>query len=183
MDSINRRVLVVDGHRTIRLNVSLAVQTLGYTLALAEDSRQAPDVRRAKPSDPVPLDIIMPVINSYQLPVEVKAGPNLRDFIVISAEQEMASMPKRIERGAEDLAPLTFDPVLPKTRVDTYLDRKWLRDQKLEYVRQVEHLTELRGVYPPKADSPAWASIWTSWNRAASPSTGRPSGSGALIRG
>ena len=159
MDSINSHVLVVDGHRTNRLQICVAAQTLGHTFALAEDGRQAPDMLRAEASGPVLLDFVVPLMNGYQAPAEMKAGPNLRDIpvIVISAGQEMASVVKGIELGAEDLAPLTFDPILPKTRVDSYLDRKRLRDQRLEYMRQVEHLTELRDVYPLKADRPRLA--------------------------
>jgi response regulator RpfG family c-di-GMP phosphodiesterase len=74
----------------------------------------------------------------------MKADPDLRDIpvIVISAAQEMDSVVKGIELGAEDYLPKTFDPVLLKARVDTCLDKKRFRDQELEYLRQVDRLTD-----------------------------------------
>jgi hypothetical protein len=38
--------------------------------------------------------------------------------------------------------PKTFDPVLLKARVDTCLEKKRHRDQELEYLRQVDRLTD-----------------------------------------
>ncbi len=73
----------------------------------------------------------------------MKADPRLRDIpvIVISALDEMDSVVKGIELGAEDYLPKTFDPVLLRARIGACLEKKRFRDQEIEYLRQVERLT------------------------------------------
>ena len=97
MDNDSGHILVVDDHGTNRLKMSLAVQSLGHTTALAEDSCQAFDMLCAEPFDQVLLGIVMPVMKGYQVLEEMKTDPNLRDIpvIVISAAQEMDSVASR----------------------------------------------------------------------------------------
>jgi CheY-like chemotaxis protein len=56
---------------------------------LVNDGRQALKILRAEPLDLVLLDVIMPVLSSYQVPAEMKADANLRDIpaIVVWADQ------------------------------------------------------------------------------------------------
>ena len=51
-------------------------------------------------------------------------------------------MARGIESGAEDFLPKPFDPVLLQARLHAGLEKKRLRDQEVEYLRQVAHLTE-----------------------------------------
>jgi two-component system cell cycle response regulator len=49
---------------------------------------------------------------------------------------------KGIEMGAEDYLPKPFDPVLLQARINAGLEKKRLRDQEVEYLQQVERLTD-----------------------------------------
>jgi DNA-binding response OmpR family regulator len=62
--------------------------------------------------------------------------------IVISALEEMESVITCIAMGAEDYLPKPFDPVLLKARIGACLEKKRLRDQEVEYLRQVAQLTD-----------------------------------------
>ena len=137
-------ILVVDDHKTNLLKISLAVKRLGHTTAVAENGQQALDMLRAGPFDLVLLDIVMPVMDGYQVLERMKADNILRDIpvIVISAQQEMESIVKGIELGAEDYLPKTFDPVLLEARVGACLEKKRLRDQEVEYLRNVALVTD-----------------------------------------
>jgi DNA-binding response OmpR family regulator len=75
--------------------------------------------------------------------LEQMKGDSHRDIpiIVISALDEMDSVVKGIKMGAEDYLPKPFDPVLLKARISACLEKKWLRDQELEYLQQVTCLT------------------------------------------
>jgi two-component system cell cycle response regulator len=44
--------------------------------------------------------------------------------------------------GAEDYLPKSFDPVLLRARTGVCLEKKRWRDQELEYLRQVDSLTD-----------------------------------------
>lgn len=136
-------VLVVDDHKPNRIKISFAVKKLGYSADAAEDGRQALAMLREQPFDLVLLDIIMPELDGYQVLEQMKADSTLRHIpvIVISAEQELDSVVKGNELGAEDYLPKTFDPILLRARIGACLEKKRLRDQEIEYLRQVERLT------------------------------------------
>ncbi|MCB0162672.1 MAG: response regulator, partial [Anaerolineae bacterium] len=86
----------------------------------------------------------MPEMDGYEVLAHMKADPGLRDIpvIVISVLDEMDSIVKSIELGAEDYLPKSFDPVLLRARISACLEKKRFRDQEVEYLRHVEQLTE-----------------------------------------
>ena len=150
-------ILVVDDHKPNRIKISFAVKKLGHTADVAEDGRQALAMLREQPFDLVLLDIIMPELDGYQVLEHMKADSALRDIpvIVISAEQEMESVVKGIELGAADYLPKTFDPVLLKARIGACLEKKRFRDKEIEYLRQVERLTEAAAAVESASFDPA----------------------------
>jgi len=133
-------ILVVDDHRTNRLKLSLGLKQQGHTVAEAEDGRQALAVLHAEPFDLVLLDIVMPEMDGYQVLDCMKHDPALRDIpvIVISAQDEIESVVRGIELGAEDYLPKSFDPVLLKARIDACLEKKRLRDQANRYLARIK---------------------------------------------
>jgi PleD family two-component response regulator len=98
----------------------------------------------SRPFDLVLLDIVMPVMDGYEVLEKMKGDSRLRDIpvLVISSVQEMDSIVKGIQMGAEDYLPKTFDPIFFKARLDTCLEKKRFRDREVEYLRQVERLTD-----------------------------------------
>jgi hypothetical protein len=59
---------------------------------------------------------------------------------MISALDDVASVVRCIEQGAEDHLPKPFDPVLLRARIGACLEKKRLRDAELEYL---EHVTRV----------------------------------------
>lgn len=157
MSNDQGHILVVDDHKPNRIKISFAVKKLGHSADVAEDGRQALAMLRAQPFDLVLLDIIMPELDGYGVLGQMKADPALRDIpvIVISAEQELDSVVKGIELGAADYLPKTFDPVLLRARIGACLEKKRLRDQEVEYLRQVERLTEAAALVEGETFDPA----------------------------
>ncbi len=125
-------ILVVDDHRTTRLKLSLGLQQQGHTVREAENGRQALDKLKAESFDLVLLDIMMPELDGYQVLEQMKKDSILRDLpvIVISAQDELESIVRGIELGAEDYLPKSFDPVLLRARIGACLEKKRLRDQQ-----------------------------------------------------
>jgi signal transduction histidine kinase len=131
-------ILVVDDNRMNRLKLSRSLEHKGHQVSLAEDGEQALDMLRAKAYDVVLLDIIMPVMDGYQVLEIVKGDPELRDIpvIVISALDEVDSAVRCIEMGAEDYLPKPFNPVLLQARLNASLQKKKLRDLEKAYLQQ-----------------------------------------------
>ncbi len=136
-------ILIVDDSRLNRLKLAHGLRQEGHTSSEAEDGRQALEMIQTQPFDLVLLDIVMPEMDGYQVLAQMKGNSQLRDIpvIVVLALDEMDSVVKGIKMGAEDYLPKPFDPVLLKARIGACLEKKWLRDQELEYLRQVTCLT------------------------------------------
>jgi two-component system cell cycle response regulator len=136
-------LLIVDDNRMSRNLLTRHAERQGYQTATAENGREALGLLRARRFDLVLLDVLMPEMDGYQVLAEIKADADLREIpvIMISAIDEVESVVKCIEMGAEDYLPKPFDPVLLRARIGACLEKKWLRDQEVEYLRQVEHLT------------------------------------------
>jgi two-component system cell cycle response regulator len=137
-------ILVVDDHRTTRLKLSLGLRQQGHTVGEAENGVLALEKLRSESFDLVLLDIIMPEMDGYQVLGRMKEDKTLRDIpvIVISALDDLESVVKGIELGAEDYLPKTFDPVLLRARIGACLEKKRLRDQEVEYLRNVALVTD-----------------------------------------
>ena len=125
-------LLVVDDDEDNRYTLSSRLKREGYTnLTMANDGRRALELLQSQTFDLVLLDIMMPELNGYQVLEQLKASPKLRHLpvIMISAIDEMASVVRCIELGAEDYLPKPFDAALLRARVGATLEKKALRDE------------------------------------------------------
>jgi serine phosphatase RsbU (regulator of sigma subunit) len=138
-------ILIVDDHSTNRLKLSLGLKKQGHTVSAAENGLQALEMLRKQLFDLVLLDIMMPEMDGYEVLGEMKGDDRLRDIpvIIISAMDEMESVVKGIELGAEDYLPKTFDPVLLKARIGACLAKKKLRDLEQLYLKGLERELEI----------------------------------------
>lgn len=151
------RILVVDDHPTNRLKMSMAVKRLGHAVDVAEDGVRALAQLRAGHHDLVLLDLLMPELDGYEVLQAMKHDARLRTLpvIVISSVEEMGSVVRAIELGAEDYLPKNFDPVLLRARVEACLEKKRLRDLEAEYLRQVARLTDAAAAVEAEDFDPA----------------------------
>ena len=136
-------LLVVDDNSMNRIMLSRYITKLGYRPSLAENGRQALEKLQGEPFDLVLLDVEMPEMDGYQVLEHLKTNPRLRDIpvIMISAVEELESVVKCIELGAQDYLPKPFNPVLLRARLTACLERKRLRDQEVDYLQQVGRVT------------------------------------------
>jgi two-component system, cell cycle response regulator len=136
-------LLVVDDNSMNRIMLSRYIAKLGYRATLVENGRQALDKLQAEPFDLVLLDVQMPEMDGYQVLEHLKADPRLHDIpvIMISAVDEVESVVRCIELGAQDYLPKPFNPVLLRARLTACLERKRLRDQEVDYLHQVGCVT------------------------------------------
>lgn len=137
-ESVQGQILVVDDNRMSRLKVVRGVEQLGHAVAQAENGRQALEMLEAAPYDVVLLDIVMPEMDGYQVLEVIKGTARWRNIpvIVISAVDEMESVVRCIEMGAEDYLPKSYEPVLLRARLINCLEKKKLRDLEQSYLRQ-----------------------------------------------
>jgi signal transduction histidine kinase len=132
------RILVVDDNRVNRMKLTISLQQEGYTVTTAEDGQQALDILQSQPQDAILLDIVMPGMDGFEVLEHIKADPQLRDIpvIVISAVDELDSVVRCIEQGAEDYLPKSYNPVVLRARLSACMQRKKLRDLEKIYLQQ-----------------------------------------------
>lgn len=133
-------ILVVDDIETNRDLLSRRLTGFGHKVTQAEGGRKALSLLRAEDFDLVLLDLMMPDINGFEVLAQLKADKRLQavPVIMISALDEMDSVIRCIEAGAEDYMPKPFNPVLLKARINACLEKKRWRDQERVYLDRLE---------------------------------------------
>jgi len=133
-------ILIVDDTEVNRNVLHDLILTLGHTPILAENGLSALARIRKHPPDLVLLDILMPEMDGYEVLNHMKDDNSLRHIpvIMISALDEMESVVRCIEKGADDYLTKPFNPTLLKARISACLEKKDLRDKEEDYRRQIE---------------------------------------------
>ena len=135
-------ILVVDDNGINRDLLSRYLERQGHAVQVAPNGRQALEMIATGAFDLVLLDIAMPGLTGYEVLQNLKSSETWRDLpvIMISALDEMDLVISCIELGAEDYLPKPFNPVLLRNRVGAFLERKRLRDIKVEQQRELHEL-------------------------------------------
>jgi adenylate cyclase len=144
LETRRARILIADDEP---LNVDLLEQELellGHATISAPDGAAALQLLAREPVDLVLLDIMMPQLDGYEVLRQIRADPELRHLpvIMISALDQLDSVLRCIELGAEDYLPKPFDPVLLKTRIGACLEKKRWHDLEVAYRREIERERE-----------------------------------------
>ncbi|NJK59393.1 MAG: response regulator [Oscillatoriales cyanobacterium SM2_1_8] len=107
-------VLIVDDNEMNRDTLARRLRQQGFSSKMAVDGREALTVIRDEKFDLVLLDIMMPEVDGYEVLQTIKSDEGLRNIpvIMISAMEEIESVMKCMEMGAEDYLTKPFDPVL-----------------------------------------------------------------------
>jgi len=132
------RLLVVDDNKVNRLLLGRGLEQQGHQVAFAENGRQALEILHQNGFDLMLLDIQMPEMDGYQVLEKVASDLELRDIpvIVTSALEELDSVVRCIEMGAEDYLIKPVNPVLLRARIGAGLEKKRLRDQQRELIKR-----------------------------------------------
>ncbi|MBN8656531.1 MAG: SpoIIE family protein phosphatase [Anaerolineae bacterium] len=135
------RILIVDDEP---FNVDYLEQELAdfeYELLTAVNGEDALKKINADSPDLVLLDIMMPVMDGFSVLEQTKSNPVTRGIpvIIISANNDLKSVVKGIQMGADDYLPKPFEPTILHARINASLERKRLRDQEQLYLQSLEN--------------------------------------------
>jgi CheY-like chemotaxis protein len=132
-------ILVVDDVEENRGVLQRRLNREGHTVVCAADGREALAAVGKAPFDMVLLDVMMPGMDGYETLQHLKASEATRDIpvIMISALDDIASIVRCIEQGAEDYLPKPFDPVLLRARISASLEKKDARDRERQFLLDV----------------------------------------------
>jgi adenylate cyclase len=134
------RILVVDDNAANRDVLARRLMREGYQVVTAASGASALELVAGQEFDLVLLDLIMPEMSGFELLRRLKAAQHTGDLpvIVISALDELDSVVRCIEAGAEDYLAKPFNPVLLRARIGASLEKKWLRDREKKFIEDLE---------------------------------------------
>ncbi len=138
------RILVVDDVEDNRVLLERRLKRQGHAVESAENGRVALEMVRDGSFDLILLDVMMPEMDGYEVLEQLKQAQETRHIpvIMISALDDLASVVRCIEHGAEDYLPKPFDPVLLRARITACIEKKRLRDREMEYLEQVRSVID-----------------------------------------
>jgi adenylate cyclase len=137
-------ILVVDDNEDNRDMLARRLRRQNYDVLTAAGGRAALTTLAGAPVDLVLLDVMMPDLDGYAVLERLKADSVLRDIpvLMISALDELDSVVRCIQLGAEDYLGKPFEPVLLQARIGACLEKKRLHDQEARHRRELATLNQ-----------------------------------------
>ncbi len=133
-------VLVVDDDEANRDVLTRRLKWHGHEVRTAGSGSEALRVIGEGDFDLVLLDVMMPDMDGYEVLARLKSDDRLQHIpvIMISALNEMQSVVRCIEAGAEDYLAKPFDPTLLKARIGACLEKKRGRHRETVLFEQLQ---------------------------------------------
>jgi adenylate cyclase len=134
------RILVVDDNASNRDVLERRLAREGHRVMTAANGTAALELVGSETFDLILLDLIMPEMSGFEVLRRLKAAEHTSHIpvIVISALDELDSVVRCIEAGAEDYLTKPFNPILLRARIGASLEKKWLRDREKKFVGDLE---------------------------------------------
>ena len=132
-------ILVADDDAVSRKLLTRLLEQDGHDVRAAENGIQALELLEEEPSDVVLLDIVMPGLDGVSVLRRLKETPDAHHIpvIMISAVDEIDSVVRCIEIGADDYLAKPVNPVILRARINAGLAKKRLHDVEQARVRDV----------------------------------------------
>ena len=134
------KILIVDDEPFNVDYLEQELEDMNFDTISANNGLETLEQVRAAPPDLILLDIMMPLMDGFEVLSKLKSARGTRDIpvIVISAMSDMDSVVRGIELGAEDYLPKPFDPILLHARLNASLEKKRLRESEKKYLEAIE---------------------------------------------
>lgn len=138
--SQSSQILVVDDNPSNRDILARRLMREGHQVETVESGPAALELTLSRAFDLILLDLIMPEMSGFEVLRRLKSAQHTSHVpvIVISALDELDSVVRCIEAGAEDFLTKPFDPILLRARIGACIEKKWLRDREKKFVEELD---------------------------------------------
>jgi adenylate cyclase len=133
-------LLIIDDEPFNHALIKGLLEAEGFTnLRFAASGAEGLDLVRTQAIDLIVLDIDMPELDGFGVLKNLKTDMATRHIpvIMVSAIDDIESIAKCIELGAEDYLPKPFSRVLLRARIGASLEKKSTHDREEAYVRKI----------------------------------------------
>jgi signal transduction histidine kinase len=140
-DDVRGHLLVVDDDPANREVLCRRLERQGHDVQTASSGRDAMRILGEASFDLVLLDIMMPEMDGYEVLGRIKSDSTLQHIpvIMISALNELQSVVRCVEAGAEDYLTKPFNATLLKARIGASLEKKRGRDRESDLFEQLQN--------------------------------------------
>ena len=138
-------ILVIDDSAYNRDILTRRLKRYKANVVSAENGASGLELAFKTSVDLILLDIMMPVMNGYEVLVRLKGNEKTKNIpvLMISALSEIESIVRCINVGAEDYLPTPFNPAVLHARIKTCLEKKMLLDRAQENTQRLEQSRQL----------------------------------------
>ena len=138
-------ILVADDNDINRDLLCQQVVRQGHRVQQVSNGKEALEALREGDFDVLLLDVIMPELNGVEVLQQIRADEQLRHIpvIMLSALDELNSVARCIEIGAEDFIQKPYEWALLRARIEAAIEKKRLRDREVLYIQQIDEERKL----------------------------------------
>jgi len=142
------KILVIDDSRLIAHVAKTILTKRKHEVILAQDGMAGLEAAKSERPDMILLDLIMPVMDGYQVCEQLKEEGSTKEIpiIMLTSKAEPADKVKGLEMGALDYVTKPFDEGELVARVNTQLQLKELHEALQEKNRQLQEMANRDGL-------------------------------------
>jgi len=142
------KILLIDDSRLIAHVAKTILTKRGHEVILAQDGLAGLEAAKSERPDMILLDLIMPVMDGYQVCEKLKQEDSTKEIpvIMLTSKAEPADKVKGLEMGALDYMAKPFDEGELVARVNIHVRLKELREALEEKNRQLQEMANRDGL-------------------------------------
>ena len=133
------RLLIIDDSESNRDILARQLHRTGHTVFAAPNGKTALQMLHARQFDLILLGVVMAGMDGVQVLEQIKARPVWATIpvIMLSTVDDLDSVLRCLEMGADDYLSKPFNPILLRARIENCLQKKRLLDQERSYIEQL----------------------------------------------
>ena len=137
----NGSILVVDDNNNNTTLLKKRLEKNGNNVKTASDGIEAIKIIEKRNFDLILLDIIMPNMNGYEVLELLKKDKRYHEIpiIMLSSMDDLTSIYRCIELGADDYVTKPFDKTILEARISACIEKKQLRDKEKILLKEISY--------------------------------------------
>jgi len=117
------KILVVDDEKRIANSIKQGLEMDGYAVDIEYDGEDGYNAARADDYDLIILDVMMPIMNGFEVAKKLRADGNKTPILMLTAKDQNKDIVEGLDSGADDYLPKPFSFEVLGARVRALLRR------------------------------------------------------------
>ena len=149
-----RRVLVVDDRWENRSVIMNFLEMLGFEMSEAENGKEAWEKLMVWTPDVVITDIMMPIMNGYELLERIRSSESLKDVVAIASSASVFESDQQdaLNTGADVFLPKPIQTYRLVQILQQYLDLEWVYQEQAKVSVEMAEVVETNAVMGPSQE-------------------------------